>query len=45
MVKIMCFSSKETRNNQEIEVSVSKHVLFVYFSVVGNKSDLPKTHS
>lgn len=44
MVKIMCASSERTRNSVVIEVGVSKRVLFVCFSVVGNKSDLPKIH-
>lgn len=44
MVKIMCTSSEGTRNSAVIEVGVSKCVLFVCFSAVGNKSDLPKIH-
>lgn len=44
MVRIMCTSPKRTRNSRVIEVGVSKRVLFVYFSAVGNKSDLPRIH-
>lgn len=45
MVKIMCPRSEGTRNGTIIEVGVSKRVLFVCFSALGNKSDLPKIPS
>lgn len=44
MVKIMCMSPMRTRNSVVIEVGVGKRVLFVCFSAVGNKSDLPRIH-
>lgn len=44
MVKIMCISFEGIRNSVVIEVGVSKCVLFVCFSVVGNKSDLFKIY-
>lgn len=44
MVRIMCLSSEGTRNSTVIEVGVTKCVLFVCFSAVGKKSDLPKIH-
>ena len=40
----MCISSAGTRNSAIMEVGVTKCVLFVCFSAVGNKSDLPKIH-
>lgn len=44
MVKIMCPSPEKTRNSAVIEVGVSKRVLFVCFSAVGNQNDLPRIH-
>lgn len=40
----MCSSCEGTRNNQVMEVGVSRRVVFVCFSAAGNKSDLPEMH-
>lgn len=44
MEEIMCSSCEGTRNNQVMEVGVSRRVVFVCFSAAGNKSDLPEMH-